>query len=229
MYMHNWFSWKGVNSIDMGIIVESMPPIPRAIRNIEVVTVPGRDGDMVMSDDSYAAVELPFVCGLKNTDMLRELPAWLIGTGDLILSLDSDKKYKARIADGFYFERIGRRFRRFELPFIAQPFAYEAQSEVVTLVSSGCVHNPGTRWSMPIITVYGSGQLTVGDTVLTITATSGESSVTINSEIEECYYDGQSRNNKMSGDFPHLFPGMTDIVLGVGITKVEIQGNWRWY
>lgn len=224
----NWFEFKGARSDNIKTLVENMTAAPRPERRIDIVTIPGLDGELTMSDDTYNTTPIVLICRWPNSVSLRMINAWLVGKGDLILSLEPDKKYKARVTDILNYEKLGVYWKASVL-FIAQPFAYEAQPQLIALTASGSIHNLGSRWSMPIITVYGAGELTIGDYTLIVESTSGEDSVTINSEIEECYYSGTSRNNKVSGDFPRIEQGATEITLGAGITKVEIQGNWRWY
>lgn len=228
-----WFGFKGVNSADMGIIVKEMPSIPRAERNAQRITIPGRDGHMTISHDSYASVDETITCVIQNPDRINEISNWLTGSGDLILSLEPDRRYRAECFSPFGYGRLSKLYREFPVTFTAQPFRYEATPDTVSLAASGTIINPGTRWSQPIIDVYGAGTLTIVDSkntyTLTITATGGESYVTINSEIEECYYGSTSRNNKVSGVFPKLQPGEITVTLGTGITHVNIIGNWRWY
>ena len=227
-----WFDFNGINSEDMGIIVKEMPSIPRAERNAQRVTIPGRDGHLTISDDSYYSVDLPIVCVIENADKIELISDWLNGSGDLILSLEPDKRYKAEVFSPFGYGRLSKLYREFEAVFTAQPFRYEVEPETISLTASGVLNNPGTRLSLPVMDVYGEGTLTIEDSEneyeLAITATSEEDYVTINSEIEECYYGSTSRNSNVSGTFPKLQPGAITVTLGTGITRVDITGHWRW-
>jgi len=53
------------------------------------------------------------------------------------------------------------------------------------------------------------------------------SSITINSVIEDCYGNSnENLNNKMSGDFPKLAPGVNTISWIGSVNKVEVVTNW---
>jgi len=227
-----WIKFKGILSDDMGVIVQILPSIPRPERNATHIVIPGRDGHLTISDDTYASVEMPIMCAVKTLGRINEISDWLSGSGDLILSSEPDKRYKAEVFSPFGYDRLSRRIREFEVVFTAQPFRYEATPQTISLTQSGVIVNPGTRWSKPVIDVYGAGVLTVADSkntyTLTVQATPGEDHVTIDSEIEECYYNTELRNNKVSGVFPKLQPGNITVTLGSGITRVDITGNWRW-
>ncbi len=228
-----WFSFNGTNSADMGVIVKEMPVIPRAERRAERIAIPGRDGHVTRGDDTYAPVDIVITCVIETTDKINEISDWLRGSGDLVLSLEPDKAYKAEAFAPFGYGRLAKTWREFPVTFTAQPFRYEAEPETISLTASGTIYNPGTRFSLPVIDVYGSGVLTIQDGEntyeITVTATSGEDYVTINSEMQECYYGSAWRNSNVSGTFPKLQPGEITVTLGTGITRADITGNWRWY
>ena len=53
--------------------------------------------------------------------------------------------------------------------------------------------------------------------------------IIINSEIQDCYdNEGNSLNEKMTGEFPRLKPGVNNIEWTGDVSKVEILPNWRW-
>lgn len=225
-----WFKFRDIFSTDMGVIVETLPPVPAAQLVYETVTIPGRDGDLLLSDDAYRPIAYTMTLGVKDALMMEGISSWLFGSGDLILSSNPSRKYRARINDGIPYERVSRRFRRFQALFALQPFKYETDATILELTASGMIINPGTRWSEPIIKVYGAGTLTIGGYEMMVTATAGEDSVTINSEIQECYYNLSTlRNNKVTGEFPRLMPGEIDVMISAGITKVEVTPQWRWF
>lgn len=224
-----WIDYKGKNSEDLGIVVENLPISLIPVRNAKEIIIPGMDGSLDESDDTYANMPYPVLCRATPDCPFELISEWLNGTGDLISSREPNKKYRAwfinRESDSDLFI-----FLRTTLMFSISPFKYEATPEVITLTSSGVIINPGTRFSLPIITVYGAGTVTINGYSLTVSATAGENFVIVNSEIQECYYDlTTSRNDKVSGLFPIIDPGECAVTLGAGITRIDIDGNWRWF
>lgn len=74
----------------------------------------------------------------------------------------------------------------------------------ITLTTSGTfVTNPGSVYAEPVITVYGSGEITlmVGMTIVEL------DSITLDTPLMEAYNGAASMNGNMSGDFPTLTPG----------------------
>ena len=83
-------------------------------------------------------------------------------------------------------------------------------------------------YSEPVITVYGSGDVTlmVGTTIVELEGIS--SSITLDSELQEAYSGTTGMNSAMSGEFPILKPGMNAISWTGEVTKVEVKPNWRY-
>lgn len=225
----NYFIWNGINSLTYGVVAEKLPPPSRDAERVEKLTIPGRDGHMTLSDDTFDGQIRAVECGFLDRSLKDTVFAWLRGSGVVTFSNEPTRAYKARITEAIPMERLNDVFHSFIVTFDCQPFAYEATPTVHTLTSSGTITALGTRWSTPLIRVTGAGELTIDSTVYTIAATSGEAYVDIDSEIEECYYGTNNRNSKVSGGFPILTPGEHTITLGAGITQVDITGKYRWY
>ena len=83
-------------------------------------------------------------------------------------------------------------------------------------------------YSEPVITVYGSGEITlmVGMTIVELDGITD--SITLDSPLMEAYKDMTSMNGCMSGDFPTLLPGQNAISWTGNVTKIVVQPNWRY-
>ena len=94
------------------------------------------------------------------------------------------------------------------------------------MTSGTFITNPGSVASEPIITVYGSGEITlmVG---MTITELEITDKITLDTPLMEAYSGATSMNNCMSGDFQSLLPGKNAVNWSGNVSKVEIQPNWR--
>ena len=87
--------------------------------------------------------------------------------------------------------------------------------------------NPGNVPSEPIITVTGTGEITliVDMTIVELSDVNGE--ITIDSVLQEAYSGSTSMNSCMSGDFPTLPPGNSTISWTGDVTYLTVQPNWR--
>ena len=104
--------------------------------------------------------------------------------------------------------------------------AYDDSAELTK--TDSLIPKTFVEYSVPYIAKKTIVTFSETDTI-EVSSTAGEDKVTINSDIEECYYGSASRNSKVSGSFPKLLPGEITVTLGAGITKVDITGNWRWH
>ena len=129
------------------------------------------------------------------------------------------------------FEKIlrGNPHRSFAVNFRCKPFWYQENVPEITLTTSGTfVTNPGSVYSQPVITVYGSGEITlmVGMTIVELDGITD--SITLDTPLMEAYQGVNSMNSNMSGDFPTLAPGANAVSWTGNVTKVVIQPNWRY-
>lgn len=83
-------------------------------------------------------------------------------------------------------------------------------------------------YSELILTVTGSGDITlmVGTTIVELTDISG--SIVIDSVLQEAYQGNTLMNDHMSGDFPVLKPGANAISWTGTVTRVVVRPNWRY-
>ena len=145
--------------------------------------------------------------------------------------------YYARVVNQIPFEKIlrGNPHRSFAVNFRCKPFWYEADVPVKNIQpgsgsTSGYVtmQNPGNVPSEPIITVTGSGEITliVDMTIVELSDVNGE--ITIDSVLQEAYSGITSMNSCMSGDFPTLPPGNSTISWTGNVTYLKVEPNWRY-
>ena len=90
------------------------------------------------------------------------------------------------------------------------------------------MQNPGNVPAEPIITVIGSGEITliVDMTIVELSDVNGE--ITIDSVLQEAYSGMTPMNGCMSGDFPTLPPGNSTISWTGNVTFLKVEPNWRY-
>ena len=227
-----YFIYNGIDSRMMDIIVTAMPPTIRAAQRVESVTVPGRDGSLHETDGSYDNYTKTMECAIKNREKLDDIAAWLTGSGEIIFSSEPDKVYRVTISNTISIAQMMRTFQKFQVSFDTYPFKYSVNrfDEALELEKSAVILGKGTVYSQPVITVYGSGTVTLTINGADYPLSNVDGYVTINSEIEECYKGNLNRNNIFSADeFPRLDPGDNSISWTGNVEKIEIQPNWRWF
>ena len=212
----------------MGILVNELPPIIKASRDINKITIPGRDGFLTEDLETYGETVKACECTILDITMVDQVLAWLDGSGEVIFSNQLSRKYQACIINQIPFNRIMRKWYKFIVIFDCQPFAKMLTNAVQTLTSPGVVFNTGTYKAKPVIKVNGTGtiDLSINGDVIRLTNVVGY--VTIDSDLMDCYKDTLLQNNNMSGNFPELIVGPNAISWTGSVTSVEITPNWRY-
>ena len=222
--------FRGVQSDTIGLMIEKMPSHKRAEMRHTEYEVPGRDGALHIVE-GYAAFDMQVtVFMLEGEASLRQtVNAWASGTGDLIVSDDLTKCYRASVLKEIPFTRRkygGKYYDTAKITFRCQPFMYEAVPKVYTFTKSGNIVNLGNFPSLPLITVTGSGDCSFSIGGQSVTLTGVSSPVTLDCEAGYAYTENGAVS--MTGSFPEI--GLADQVIEMNekITQLEIKGNWRW-
>ena len=128
----------------MGILVNELPPITKAARDMTKIVIPGRDGFLTQDFETYQGTIKSVECTILDITLVDQVIAWLDGSGEVIFSNQDDRKYQASIINQIPFSRIIRKWYKFILIFDCQPFAILLQNQTITLTSAGSVHNIGS-------------------------------------------------------------------------------------
>lgn len=220
---------------DFGVVISGEGTYNGAAREIEVMSVPGRNGDLLQDMGRYANVKVKYSAAIA-----RNFPYNAAGLRAFLSSLVGYQ----RIEDGYHpeFYRMGRfigpvefsvgtlgRFGEMNLSFDCKPQRFAVAGETaVELTTAAALANPYLYDALPLITVYGSGEgaLTVGQSQISISQI--DASLMIDSDTMNAYKGTENKNNTVTvtGGFPILTTGSTDISWTGGITKVVVVPRW---
>lgn len=231
--MQDYFLWNGMDCRQYGIHVSEQPPITIPAERRTQTNVPGRPGSLTQleGEDIYDDMILSVTCFISAPAQIPAIAAWLKGSGTVIFGNRTGGYYKARIANQIPFEKVlrGNPHCHFAVNFRCYPFFYAAAATDITVTTSGTtITNPGNVYAEPILTVYGSGDITlmVGTTIVELEDISG--SIVIDSVLQEAYQGTALMNDHMNGEFPVLKPGASAISWTGAVTKVVVKPNWRY-
>jgi phage-related protein len=232
-----YFGWRGVLSQDHGVVVTKLPPAVIAGRRVKTVVVPGRSGALHIEDGAWDEVLLTIECYLPyeqgaTVSGIETIAAWLQGQDWLTLSNRPGRRFRARLADAVTMAPLMEGFedRVFALPFLAEPFAYEAAPTVLTSAEPFILTNPGTVFSEPLIelTATGDASLTIGDKTISIDGAPGTVMIDVPAGL---IYAGDMNlsGSASTEDWPLTIPtGECAVSWTGGVSRVKIQPNWRW-
>lgn len=230
--------FNGLSSADYGIKVWQAPTYTIPERDYETVHVPGRDGDLLLDKGSYKNTTRSYVVSFGRlnkkdfTILANSLSEWLHSCSGYARLEDSYEPEYYRIAAYQETNDITNAYHeagQTTIKFNCKPQRYlKSGDEIITFKSAGSLINPTFFSARPIIKVYGSGNgvLKVGEYTVTITSIDGY--IVIDSEIMDAYKDTINCNSKiqLNGNFPRLDKGTTEIAFSGGITSVEVIPKW---
>lgn len=225
--MKNIMTFKGISNKAHGIIVTAMPAIPAPEERGEAIEIPGRNGELWRGDGSYMPITLNVPIYVPPTAVLSSVAGWLSGEGNLTFGTDT-AYWAARVTGETHFAPCTFNDGwQTTVAFACNPLRY-VPSDAVTITSSPyTLANPYTAYAEPLIEITGSGDisLTVGGTTCTLTGISG--TITLDTELQECYQGNALKNDIMTGAFPVLAPGSNAVSYTGSVTTLKINPRWR--
>lgn len=232
----SFFVYAGRSSLDFGICVEKCPAVGFAGRLVEKISVPGRNGSLLIDTGSYENVsqtyEIWFRQNGKNTHQAaRDIAMWLLsGQGYLRLedSYDLDVFRRAVFSGPVDIENWMLVRGRAALQFDCKPQRFLKSGESWLSVTAGQKLTNPWMPALPLVKISGSGSgiLEIGASAIAITGLSG--TMTIDSDTQDAYAGSQNKNNSITvtGGFPVLQTGQTSVSFSGGITAVSIMPRW---
>lgn len=232
-----YFIFNNKKCTDMGVEISEFPALQHPERRVEVIEVDGMDGSYTQDLGAYNTYKISIECVLnklsRDAQSINEILKWLKGSGKLILSTDPMKYYEARIASVISVENVIWIFPEFKITFEVQPFrksVNEVSDVIKTDVKKFRVFNKGDVSSRPIITLKGSGEITVKINENSYLLQGVSDYVTINSEMQEVYNDTYSLNSLYKSiEFPEFQIGVNEFEVIGNVSEIEIKPNWRWF
>lgn len=212
------------------VAMSERPKIPTTEMDMEETQIDGRDGGLhekkgYKTRDFTLSLNLLEDFNIKK--QIRIIKGKLMNATTFSFS-DDDVFYKiinVKIGD---IENEIEEYGLFDVSFTIDPFDYLKSPKIEVLTSAGSITNPGTYFSRPSIKVFGSGESSITINKKLIKVNLQHAYQVIDSELQESYYLTTNTNALMDGAFPLLDVGKNDISWTGGITKVEVEGRWRY-
>ena len=232
--MKDYIIWKGINSRTVGITVTELPEIILPEERVTFTDVPGLSGSLAQTEgvDVYKDITLAVKCYVQNptAQAVQAIASIFRGSGRLELPNRPEGYYEARVINQIPFAKIlrGNTPRTFTVNFRCKPFLHLYSGETEQTVSSGdFLHNPTGVQAKPLITIVGSGDITllVGTQIIQLNGI--ENGIVLDSELQEAYYGNTLLSSKMTGEYPVLGEGNTAISwTGGTVTGIKVMPRW---
>ena len=240
------FTFDGINSLTYGVYITGSGVYDAPARVVEKISVPGRNGDLLIDQGRFENVILEYPAGAFGEDQedfaskmrtIRNLLCSRHGYCRLTDEYNPDEFRLAAYLSGLEIKPVSfQRAAEFTLAFDCKPQRFLLSGETEqTFTSNGTVSNPTAFEARPLLVVTGYGNLTIGSDALTIMdGGSGAAQVLyIDCEAQEAWelVGGAkvSRNDYIqyaTGEFPVLKAGTNTVALSGHISRVKITPRW---
>ncbi len=231
----NYIIVNGVSSMTItGLEIDELPSPVRPKARIEEEEVLGIDGSLTTTDDTYCATTK--VCRVYyDGGDYDSLANFFQESGTVVFSNLPNRYYDYKIMSEIPFDQVkDGGWCEFNVDFRCQPFGYTLNNSMITIdcskyLNKTCtISNLCTRYSKPIVTIYGTGNINIFINGNQISLINVEEYITINSVKLRTYKDLVRQNEKKIGDYPALLVGDNIVSWSGTVTKIEIIPNWRY-
>ncbi len=221
---------SAVTSASLGLRLTAPVAIPAAVRAVDDIEVEGRAGTLTRFT-GWKDTELELELAMPIRDGLhqyRQAAHELTGASMIAFTGESGVYRKVKHCEVSELRRELSGWGFFTARLTCQPFAYLTSGLApVTMLESGTITNPGLLDADPIITVTGTGALSLTINARVYHVSSPAGSVTLDSARLVAHVSGRVQTDALTEAFPVLNPGLNRITLGTGISQVVIVPNWR--
>jgi phage-related protein len=236
--MRHFLVYDGKSSYDFNMIISGEDVFNKPSRVVRSTTIDGKNGSLTDDRGYFENAPITYKCGIKKEagKSFDELASFIMSRGGgyhrLEDSYHPDCYRMARCNGAISTTRRGYiaddgqpRVIGFELDFDCMPQLYLKEGEYTQeFTSNGTLYNPTYFEAKPLIRVYGTGSLNIGNTTLTVT--SNPSYIDLDCEREDAYYGAQNCSGYIQGhDYPTLKSGINNIAF-TGFSKVEVTPRW---
>lgn len=232
--MIDYIKFGNVDSRNYGLKIFPLNIDGGPVIEYENMPIPGRSGDLLIPNKRMSNIEHSYTAVIfENTETnlmnFRNALSQYRGYCRLEDSLHNNEYYMAVYKGGIDpIITIERGMAKMEVIFERKPQRYLKSGEAtIDYTESGTITNPTSFESQPLIRVYGTGILGIGNRSISIN--NADVYTDIDCLIMEAYKGTVSCNPNIhidGVDYPVLTPGNNGITLGSGITKVSITPRW---
>lgn len=208
----DFFKINGVSSDDFPNLLVNLPPIPPLAERRYDEFDAGGDENYVIPDDYFS--DISYSIEFITFDVLE------YDNSALYKLISEAKTLEISRLDGYYYKvkkavlaaptsvYDGAKVK-YRLNFTLSPFKYFKDNPQISVNSGDTVENKGTRYSLPLIELSGTGLVEISVNGEKFTVDTGNKDVTIDSARKITYYTNTREllYNRTTGFYPMLASG----------------------
>jgi len=230
--IHHYLTIDGRSTEDFNTWISGGGTFDSPERDVELVSVPGRNGDLAIDNGRFNNIEVEYDCFISkdfadNIHALRSYLGSLTGYKKLEDTYHPEVYRLALFTSGVKVKPTTRNLAgEFTLTFNCKPQRFLKRGErAITFTTNGAIKNPTLHDALPLIRAYGTGTLTIGGITITITSANGYTD--IDCELQEAFKGSANCNGNITlddGEFPKLVSGSNNV--NMTVSRLDIIPRW---
>lgn len=173
------FTYNGISARQYGVYVTDVNVFDSAQRQVEYITIPGRNGQFALDHGRFENVTVKYSCAMgadSDTDFadaisdFRNALASAKGYKRLEDEMNPNEYRMAVFSAGITAPTLNQRTATFDVEFNCKPQRYLASGETaVSVASGGTISNPTLFDASPLIECGGTGTINIDGQTITLT------------------------------------------------------------
>lgn len=233
----------GTTSESLHAFIQSRPLIEAPLRKVEHKEIYGADGSMPIDEGAYGNTNMELMMFIEGDNLIADRQAFYAafdGRGsykEFIPYFDPDKIYRVMLSEKVQFENkyfFGEK-QATSVKLIVKPYKYLRNSPPVNIFNNTkhYITNPTNYDSQPLITIIGSGPMTITVNGKPFLIKNVADTITLDCEKYLAYKEFASgtleRMNHQVGsrEYPVFKPGVNDITVTGNFEVVQVKPRWR--
>ena len=173
------FIFDGENSRDYGVYITDVEVFGAPKRNVEMISIPGRNGNYALDKGSFENIPVKYKCVLGAgteedfNNGISDFRNWLaskVGYKTLSDEINLGEYRKGVFLEGMEVPTLNKQTGTFEVVFDCMPQRWldDASSLPVEMASGDDIFNPTLFESSPLLSVWGYGDIGINGETITI-------------------------------------------------------------
>ncbi len=234
----NQFSYNGKRSYDdMGLIITEAPAFSIPERDVDIISIPGRSGDLIKDNGRYKNITGSYKIAIIEDGrgfelQSRNIAAWLAGSVGYCRLSDTYTPNYYRLAAVTGAISVSERLHKIgtaTVKFNCKPYKYRIDGDTPIIISTAtAIFNPEAVESVPNIVITGSGNITLTINNASFAFEKIDGYIEVDGDIGAAFKGNELQNNKsLFSEFPTLAPGWNNISFTGAVEKIEVKPRWR--
>ena len=169
--IYHGFTFAGEYSADYGVYIQEPAVFDAPERDVEMITIPGRDGELVLDKGRYRNIEVTYHCTLPASSEgdfitgianFRNMLASKVGYQRLEDDINTSEYRQAAFNSGLAVNTVNIESGTFDVVFNCKPQRFLTTGETAVELQSGdTITNPTLFESRPMLQVWGYGDIDI--------------------------------------------------------------------